>query len=187
MADYGILFLSKMFMYRVDGDTEEYITPVRNAEGSITFGIDDISSFTTVTEYLDAYETLAELEGTGYDTALFLQTVLMMMCTMGRLIDGTATDILNMQCYDNFVADIYLTEPDGLYAMLDLFTWKGIGQAYLFMTINSALSTIGASMLSYSLIYLFFLVNINKLTYGDIELMVPIYDLLGGETYGFTL
>lgn len=186
MADYGILFLSKMFMYR-EGD-DGYITPVRNAPGSLTFGIDQMKDYTTVTEYLELYDGLSEMEGTGYDTTLFMQAVLMMMCTVGRLIDGTAEDMLNMQCYDNFVADIYLTEPEGLYAMIDLFTWKGIGIAYLIMTVNSALATIGASMLSYSMIYLFYLINIKKLTYGTIELVIPIYDdFFADEAISFDL
>lgn len=177
MADYGILFLSKMFMERVNDD-EEYITPVRHVEGSLTFGFNSIfdDSFTTVTEYLDAYDALSELKGTGYDTTLFLQTVLMMMCTADRLIAGTITNVWTMQCYDNFVADIYLTEQDGIYSMLDLFTWEGIAIAYAFMTVNSAVATISTSLVSYMTIYLFYLIKINTLSYGEVELMTPIYD-----------
>jgi hypothetical protein len=176
MADYGILFLSKLFMYRSDVDGA-YIVPERHEPGSVTFGIDTYTEWTTVTEYLEAYESMKELKGTGYDTTLFLQFVLMGLCTATRLVDGTGVeDFLNMQCYDNFVADIYLTEAEGVYAMVDLFTWKGIGIAYLYMMLHGGLATIGETMVSYSLIYLFYLINIGSLTYGDVDLMTPVWD-----------
>ena len=49
MADYGILFLSKLFFYREDSDGN-YITPVRHAENSVTFAHPD-----TVFGYLEEY------------------------------------------------------------------------------------------------------------------------------------
>lgn len=176
MADYGILFLSKLFMYRTNEDGE-YIVPVRHEAGSITdFGIDTYSEWTTVTEWVEAYDAMAELEGTGYDTTLFLQFVLMGLCTATRLFDGGVEDFLNMQCYDNFVADIYLTEKEGVYSMVDLFTWKGIGIAYLYMMIHNGLATISETMITYSFIYLFYLINIGSLTYGTVDLMTPVWD-----------
>ena len=190
MADYGILFLSKLFMYRSDEDGN-YIVPVRHVpgDGSVTFGIDAYTEWTTVTEYLDAFDAMGELEGTGYDTTLFLQFVLMGLCTFTRLFDEEGVDdFLNMQCYDNFVADIYLTEPEGVYAMVDLFTWKGIVIAYLYMMIHGGLATLLDTMVSYSFIYLFYLINIGSLTYGDVALMTPVWDWgWFGDSFSVTL
>lgn len=71
MADYGILFLSKLFFYREDSDGN-YITPVRHAENSVTFAHPD-----TVFGYLEEYEELAgALDGTGYDTTLWYHFLL---------------------------------------------------------------------------------------------------------------
>ena len=190
MADYGILFLSKLFMYRSDEDGN-YIVPVRHVpgDGSVTFGIDTYTEWTTVTEYLDAFDAMGELDGTGYDTTLFLQFVLMGLCTFTRLFDEEGVDdLLNMQCYDNFVADIYLTEPEGVYSMVDLFTWKGIGIAYLYMMINGGLATLVDTMVSYSFIYLFYLINIGSLTYGEVALMTPVWDWgWFGDSFSVTL
>jgi hypothetical protein len=155
----------------------------------VTFGIDTYTEWETVTEYLEAYDSMGELEGTGYDTTLFLQFVLMGLCSITRLIDGTVgDDIFTMQCYDNFVADIYLTEPEGVHAVVDLFTWKGIGIAYLYMMIHNGLATIGETIVSYSFIYLFYLINIGSLTYGDVDLMTPIWDWgWFGDSFTITL
>lgn len=187
MADYGILFLSKLFMYRSNDDG--YITPERHEPGTVTFGIDQTAEWTTVTEWVDAYDTMGELDGTGYDTTLFLQFVLMGLCTTTRLFSEEGIeDLLNMQCYDNFVADIYLTEQEGVYAMVDLFTWKGIGIAYLYMMLHGGLATIGETMASYSFIYLFYLINIGSLTYGDVDLMAPVWDWgWFGDSFSITL
>ena len=188
MADYGILFLSKLFMYRTN-ENDEYIVPQRHEPGTVTFGIDTYSEWTTVTEWVDAYDAMAELEGTGYDTTIFLQTVLMGLCTFTRLIDGSiGDDFFNMQCYDNFVADIYLTEAEGVYSMVDLFTWKGIGIAYLYMMLHNGLATIGESLITYSFIYLFYLIKIGSLTYGDVTLMTPVWDWgWFGDSFNVTL
>ena len=177
-------------MYRSDIDGN-YIVPVRHVpgDGSVTFGIDTYTEWTTVTEYLDAFDAMGELDGTGYDTTLFLQFVLMGLCTFTRLFDEEGVDdLLNMQCYDNFVADIYLTEPEGVYTMVDLFTWKGIGIAYLYMMINGGLATLLDTMVSYSFIYLFYLINIGSLTYGEVALMTPVWDWgWFGDSFSVTL
>lgn len=175
MADYGVLFLGLVFMNRKDGDGN-YLTPVRHAVDSVSFG----TELTTITAYMDKYSNLSSDTslGTGYDTMLWWHFVLMGMCTVNRLggiFDGTY-DLFTMQCYDNFVADIYLEQQEGMYAELDVFTWKGMAIAYAFMTINNGLDTIASSLMSYFIIYFFYLIKIGSLKYGDFQLMLPVYD-----------
>ena len=175
MADYGILFLSRLFMYRTDDDGN-YVVPERHEPGSVTFTMDELGELTTVSEYVEAYEYMAELEGTGYDTTLFQQFILMILCSSQRLIDGTLENLWTEQCYDNFVADIYLTDAGGPYAVVDLFTWRGIAIAYGYMMVHNGLASIGESFTTYAFIYLFYMINIGNLKFGEIELMTPFYD-----------
>ena len=134
MADTAVQFLSYAFFYRED-ENGNYITPVRHAEGSVSFG----SAHDTILDYEHMYHVwFNAFSGTGYDTMLWGHTVLMTLCTLSRLIDGTFTDFASMQCYDNFVADIYLEQPEGIYAEVDLFTWPGVMKGHLFLILNSA-------------------------------------------------
>jgi len=175
MADYGVLFLGLAFMNRKDDDGN-YITPVRHAVDSVSFG----TELTTITAYITKYSNLKSdtEDGTGYDTMLWWHFVLMSMCTVNRLggiFDGTY-DFFTMQCYDNFVADIYLEQQEGLYAELDVFTWKGIAIAYAFMTINNGLKKFALSLMNYFVIYCLYLINIGSLKYGYAKVMLPVYD-----------
>jgi len=138
--------------------------------------MDKLDTLTTVSEFVEAYAYMAELEGTGYDTTLFQQAILMLLCSIQRLIDGSTVNLWTDQCYDNFVADIYLTEPEGPYAVVDLFTWRGVVIAYVYMMLHNGLASIGESIITYSFIYLFYMINIGNLKFGEIELMTPFYD-----------
>ena len=72
--------------------------------------------------------------------------------------------------------------------MVDLFTWKGIGIAYLYMMIHGGLATLLDTMVSYSFIYLFYLINIGSLTYGEVALMTPVWDWgWFGDSFSVTL
>ena len=97
---------------------------------------------------------------------------------MNRLFEGSITNIWTMQCYDNFVADIYLEEQEGVYAILDLFTWEGIVLGYVFMMINKAAITVLEVMAVHMVTYLFYLIKIGNMKWGEYYVMVPIYDWL---------
>ena len=149
---------------------------MRHAEGSVSFSM----TATTISEYIDLYSTLvANLEETGIFGYIFWQFALMLVCTMGRIsgiMDGTY-DIFTMQCYDNPFADTLLEDQEGMFAIVDLFTWKGLAQAYAFMTINTVYETITSSLTFNSIVYIFYLFKLDTIKYGDFTLSYPIYDL----------
>ena len=173
MADYGIQFLSKFFFYREDS-TGAYITPARHVENSLNFG----TTPSTVSEAIDKYNTFyGALEMTGIDTMLFWHFALQVMCTLSRIggiFDGTY-DLWTMQCYDNFVADIYLEQPEGLYTELDVFTWKGIATGYTFMIANNASYAVLSMAALNFVTYVYYLSG--SMAYGDFYLNIPGYDL----------
>lgn len=81
-----------------------------------------------------------------------------------------------MQCYDNFVADIYLEEQEGVYAEIDLFTWNGIATAYGFMAAQTAFYY-AAGMMAFSFVTnVYYASKMGSVQYGDYMLAAPVYD-----------
>jgi len=178
-ADFGAILLGYLIK-------REGVTPVRHAEGSVTFPM----TASTISDYVALVQTLREeVEETGIYGYIFWQFALMVICTMGRIdkiVDGTY-DIMTMQCYDNPFADVLLEEPEGMFAIVDLFTWPGVIKAYAFMVINSAYETITSSFTFNSIVYFFYLLKMDTIEYGEFELTYPIYEFFNKDTTVLTL
>jgi hypothetical protein len=187
-ADYGILTLSYLFFQRTDSNGN-YITPVRHAEGSVSFGTNP----TTITDYLTIYSNVIGYTDyiTGYVMPMWYNFLLLFFCSVSRLIDGTTTfgNLWTMQCYDNFIADIYLEQPEGIYAELDMFTWRGFAIAYGAMTVNAAISSIVGTTFNNFVTYIIYLAKMGTMPYGAYTFMMPVYDYgwFGGSGLSLTL
>ena len=75
-------------------------------------------------EYVD---TFGEPALTG---RLMLQLMVMTACSLNHIMEnGGDSDLANLTCYDNAVADALISAEGELDERFDLFTWNGIGQA----------------------------------------------------------
>ena len=167
MADLGLKYIAAQKMYREDGDGN-YITPVRHAENSLTFGTEPKD----ITGWIEKYGAYADTFSTdldGYEQPLWFHTILMSICTFFRLFEGRF-DMFTYQCYDNIFADNLLTQPEGIYAELDLFSWKGIAIGYAFFFIHSGLETLVETMVMNAFWYMFYLVMSGSYNYGSFTL-----------------
>lgn len=151
IMDYGMIWIQYFWYYNKD------IVPTRHAPGSLTFGSDP----ETVAEWVEKYDTWAgAVDGEGFDTPLFGHWFILFSCTIGRILDGTMDygGAFTMQCYDNIIADIYLTDAEGLYAELDMFTWKGWFSLLGFKLIDGYFWTLIDGFVLNTIIYMFYVV-----------------------------
>ena len=194
-ADYGPLFLQYAMIGRT---TEEggFVQGVRHAPGSVTFerppGVGFAQDDDTVADFMAMWKILSsEMFDTNQEGILFKMFALQLGCTLSRLIDGTIDmeNIMTMQCYDNFFADVYLENPEGLFTIYDLFTWYGLIRAYMFMSVNNAL--IGAAKYTYMMILLWGVWTIGGVSeWGYFKIPVPFLEFIdesGAEYLKFAL
>uniref|UniRef100_A0A7S3CPQ5 Uncharacterized protein n=1 Tax=Strombidium rassoulzadegani TaxID=1082188 RepID=A0A7S3CPQ5_9SPIT len=123
---------------------------------------------TTVVQYINRYQTINEYVGGAINNPMYLHFFLLVVCSIA--------DPSKEYCYDNVIADLTLNSgnPEGIFAILDLFTWSGWIEAYAFLVIRQiALAVIAQYFVSMVFgVWYAFSDNIKLCEPGDVD---PIF------------